>query len=177
MRNAAWYDTETVFMTLAEEPPEAFRVQWWMGMRLIDAGDQIQGLEWLKQAVDINPNELRLQLDFVRDILLAGRSEEVLAIVSGLPPADPDRDVYLTQSHIQLGRPDLALEAAQGGLSRFPEDARLMSQARELRVSPETNPPKGTDESRGGHRYGSSVAKKSLTYAPTPSSRDMNSVW
>ena len=139
-RNAAWYDTEAVFMTLAEEHPEAFRAQWWMGMRLIDAGDQIQGLEWLKQAVSINPNELRLQLDFVRGLLLAGRSEEALVIVSDLPPADPARDVYLTQSHIQLGQPDLALEAVQGGLSRFPEDARLMRQARELGVSPETNP-------------------------------------
>ena len=109
-------------------------------MRLIDVVEQIQGLEWLKQAVDINPNELRLQLDFVRGILLAGRSEEALVIVSDLPPADPARDVYLTQSHIRLSQPDLAFEAAQGGLSRFPEDARLMRQARELSVSPETNP-------------------------------------
>ena len=139
-RNATSYDTEAVFMTLAEEHPEAFRAQWWMGMRLIDAGEQIQGLEWLKQAVDTNPNELRLQLDFVRGLLLAGRSEEAQVIVSGLPPFDPARDVYLTQSHIQLGQPDLALEAVQGGLSRFPEDARLRHQARELGVSSETNP-------------------------------------
>ena len=82
--------------------------------------------------MDINPNELRLQLDFVRGLLLAGQSEEALVIVSDLPPADPARDVYLTQSHIQLGQPDLALEAVRGGLSRFPEDARLMRQAREL---------------------------------------------
>jgi len=139
-RNATWHDTEAVFMTLAQEHPEAFRAQWWMGMRLIDAGEPTQGLEWLKQAVDINPNELRLQLDFVRGLLLAGRSEEALVTVSDLPLADPARDVYLTQSHIQLGRPDLALEAVQGGLSRFPDDARLMRQARELGVAPALNP-------------------------------------
>ena len=127
-------------MTLAEKHPEAFRSQWWMGMRLIDAGEHTRGLEWLRQAVDLNPNELRLQLDFVRGLLLAGSSEEALAIVSGLPPADPARDVYLTQSHIQLDHPDLALEAVQGGLSRFPEDSRLMRQARELGASPTTTP-------------------------------------
>lgn len=139
-RNAAWRDTDSVFTTLAEEHPEAFRAQWWMGVRLIDAGEQTQGLEWLRQAVDLNPNELRLRLDFVRGLLLTGRSEEALVIVSDLPPADPARDVYLTQSHIQLGQPGLALEAVQEGLSRFPEDARLMRQARELGVSPATNP-------------------------------------
>jgi len=55
-------------------------------------------------------------------------------------PADPACDVYLTQSHIQLGQPDLAFEAVQGGVSRFAEDARLMRQARELGASPATNP-------------------------------------
>ena len=64
-RTLSWHDTETVFMTLAEEHPESFRAQWWMGMRLIDAGEQTRGLEWLNQAVDLNPNELRLRLDFV----------------------------------------------------------------------------------------------------------------
>ena len=139
-RNAAWHDTEAVFMTLAEEHPESFRAQWWMGMRLIDAGEQTRGLEWLSQAVDLNPNELRLQLDFVRGLLLAGRSEEAVALVSGLPPADPARDVYLTQSHIQLDQPDRAREAVQEGLSRFPEDARLLGQARELGVGPAEEP-------------------------------------
>ena len=139
-RNAAWRDTEAVFMTLAEEHPESFRAQWWMGMRLIDAGEQTGGLEWLSQAVDLNPNELRLQLDFVRGLLLAGRSEEAVALVSGLPPADPARDVYLTQSHIQLDQPDRAREAVQEGLSRFPEDARLLGQARELGVGPAEEP-------------------------------------
>ena len=139
-RNAAWRDTEAVFMTLAEEHPESFRAQWWMGMRLIDAGEQTRGLEWLSQAVDLNPNELRLQLDLVRGLLLAGRSAEAVALVSGLPPADPARDVYLTQSHIQLDQLDRAREAVQEGLSRFPEDARLRGQARELGVSPAENP-------------------------------------
>ncbi len=135
-RSTAWRDTEAVFMTLADEHPESFRAQWWMGLRLIDAGEHARGLQWLGQAVDLNPNELRLQLDFVRGLLLAGRSEEAVALVSGLPPADPARDVYLTQSHIQLDQPARAREAVQEGLSRFPEDARLIRQARELGVRP-----------------------------------------
>jgi thioredoxin-like negative regulator of GroEL len=110
-----------------------------MGMRLVDAGEEERGVEWLSQAVDLNPNELRLQLDLVRGLLMAGRSEEAVALVSGLPPADPARDVYLTQSHIQLDQPDRARDAVLEGLARFPEDARLMGQARDLGVSPEEN--------------------------------------
>ena len=138
-RTRSWHDTETVFMTLAEEHPESFRAQWWMGTQLIDAGEQTRGLEWLRQAVDLNPNELRLRLDFVRGLLFAGRSEEALALVAGLPPADPARDVYLTQSHIQLDQPDRARKAVQEGLARFPKDARLIRQAQELGVSPAEN--------------------------------------
>ena len=139
-RTPSWYDTETVFMTLAEEHPESFRAQWWMGARLMDAGEQDRGLEWLSQAVKLNPNGLQLQLDFVRGLLLVGRSGEAMALVSSLPAADPSRDVYLTQSHIQLDHPDRAREAVQEGLARFPEDARLLRQARELGVSPAESP-------------------------------------
>ena len=138
-RNFAWYDTETVFMTLADEHPESFRAQWWMGVRLIEAQEVTRGLEWLKRAVDLNPNELRLQLEYGRGLLLAGRPEEALALVSALPPADPARDVYLTQSHIQLDQPERAREAVREGLSRFPEDARLRRQARELEMNPPEN--------------------------------------
>lgn len=119
-------------MTLADEHPESFRAQWWMGLRLIESQEHTRGLAWLKQAVDLNPNELRLQLEYVRGLLLAGRPAEALAIVSGLPPADPARDVYLTQSHIQLEQPARARETVQEGLLRFPADARLVRQAREL---------------------------------------------
>ena len=139
-RNVAWHDTEAVFMTLADEHPESFRAQWWLGMRLIDAQEHERGLDWLRQAVDLNPNELRLQLDYVRGLLLAGRSEEARGIVSGLPPADPARDVYLAQSHIQLDQPDRAREAVRDGLTRFPEEARLLRQARELGMDPAQNP-------------------------------------
>ena len=59
-----------------------------------------------------------------------------MVLVSGLPPADPSRDVYLTQSYIQLDQPDRAREAVQEGLARFPKDVRLLRQARELGVSP-----------------------------------------
>jgi hypothetical protein len=88
----------------------------------------------------LNPNELRLQLDLVHRLLLADGPEKALAIVSGLPPADPVLDVYLAQDHIQLGQSDHAREAVLEGLSRFSEDARLMRQARELEIGPATNP-------------------------------------
>ena len=131
-RNAAWSDTEAVFSALAEDHPESFRAQWWIGMRLIDGQEHERGLDWLRQAVELNPNELRLQLDYVRGLLLSNRSEEARALVSTLPPADAARDVYLAQSHVQLDQLDRAREAVREGLARFPEDARLLRQAREL---------------------------------------------
>ena len=139
-RTPSWYDTETVFVTLAEEHPESFRAQWWMGLRLMDGGEQERGLEWLSQAVELNPNGLQLRLDFVRGLLLVGRTEEAVTLVSSLPPHDPSRDVYLTQSHIQLDQPDRAREAVKEGLARFPKDVRLLRQARELGVSPTESP-------------------------------------
>ena len=136
-RNAAWADTETVMLTLAEEHPESYRAQWWIGQNLIDSGQFDRGLFWLRQAGDMNPNELRVQLDYVRGLLLAGRSEEALSIVVDLPPFHPTRDVYLTQSYIQLGHLEQAEAAVREGLSRFPTDSRLIDQARELGVDPE----------------------------------------
>ena len=135
-RNAAWASTEAVFLTLAEEHPESYRAQWWMGQTLVDARQFDRGLEWLRQAGDLNPNELRVQLDYVRGLLLAGRSEQALSVVSDLPPFDPARDVYLTQSHIQLNQLDEAQAAVRDGLARFPADSRLRRQAQELGVEP-----------------------------------------
>jgi tetratricopeptide (TPR) repeat protein len=134
-RNAAWADTDAVLLTLAEEHPESYRAQWWMGQTLIDNGQFDRGIDWLRQAGELNPNELRVQLDYVRGLLLAGRSEEALSFVSELPPFDPSRDVYLTQSHIQLGQLDQAQAAVQQGLERFPNETRLINQARDLSVS------------------------------------------
>jgi hypothetical protein len=94
-------------------------------------------VDWLRQAGDLNPNELRVQLDYVRGLLLAGRSEEARSLVVDLPPFHPTRDVYLTQSYIQLGRLEQAETAVREGLSRFPTDSRLIDQARELGVDPE----------------------------------------
>ena len=135
-RNAAWASTEAVFLTLAEEHPESYRAQWWMGQTLVDAGEFDRGLEWLRQAGDLNPNELRVQLDYVRGLLLAGRSELALSVVSDLPPFDPARDVFLTQSHIQLNQLDEAQAAVRDGIARFPADSRLRRQAQELGVEP-----------------------------------------
>lgn len=135
-RNAAWADTEAVFQTLAEEHPESYRAQWWIGQTLVDAGRFDRGLEWLRRAGDLNPNEFRVQLDYARGLLLAGRPDEAYAVVVRLPPVDPARDVYLTQSHIQRDRRDDAWSAVREGLSRFPNDPRLRGQAEGLGMDP-----------------------------------------
>jgi hypothetical protein len=82
--------------------------------------------------MNLNPNELRLQLDYVRGLLLSNRAEAARALVSTLPPAEAARDVYLAQSHIQLDDLDRARGVVREGLVRFPNDARLLRQAREL---------------------------------------------
>ena len=135
-RNAAWADTESVFLTLADEHPESYRAQWWMGQTLVDAGQFDRGLEWLAQARELNPNELRVALEYVRGLLLAGRSGQALSVVTDLPPFDPARDVYLAQSLILLERLDEARTAVREGLTRFPADPRLQGQARDLGLAP-----------------------------------------
>jgi tetratricopeptide (TPR) repeat protein len=133
-RSATWASDETVFRTLAREHPESYRAQWWMGRQLLEAGRLDAALTWLQRATETSPNDLQVRLGWVRALLLAKRSQEAYDAVSHMPPLDPARDVYLTQSLIQLGRPDEARAAVRAGLARFPSDARLAEQARELGV-------------------------------------------
>jgi tetratricopeptide (TPR) repeat protein len=135
-RIPAWHDTEAVFRTLAEEHPESFRGQWWLARRLTDGGDYDAGLRWFERATVTSPNDLRLKLDYARALLLAGRPAVAEALVDPLPGTDPARFVYLAQSRIMTGRLDEAREDVQEGLARFPNDARLIGQARELGIEP-----------------------------------------
>jgi predicted Zn-dependent protease len=135
-RIPSWHDTDSVFRTLAEEHPESFRGQWWLARRLTDGGDYDAGLRWFERATATSPNDLRLKLDYARALLLAGRPAEAEALVAPLPGTDPARFVYLAQSRILTGRLDEAREDVQEGLTRFPNDARLIGQARELGIEP-----------------------------------------
>jgi tetratricopeptide (TPR) repeat protein len=135
-RIPSWHDTEVAFRTLAEEHPESFRGQWWLARRLTDAGDYEAGLRWFERATATSPNDLRLKLDYARALLLAGRPAEAEALVAPLPGTDPARFVYLAQSRIMTDRPDEAREDLREGLARFPNDARLIDQARELGIEP-----------------------------------------
>jgi hypothetical protein len=133
-RSATWASNDTVFRTLARDHPESYRAQWWMGRQLVDAGRLDAGLTWLRRATETSPNDLQHRLGYVTGLLLARRSKEAYDAVSAVPPLDPARDVYLTQSLIQLGRLDEARAAVRAGLARFPSDPRLAEQARKLGV-------------------------------------------
>jgi hypothetical protein len=135
-RTPAWRDTEAVLTTLADEHPESYRSQWWLARRLTEIGDLDGGLRWFEQAVRTSPNDLRLALDYARTLLLAGRPGEAEAIAAPLPPTDPTRFVYLAQSKIMTDRPDEARTDVTEGLLRFPGDARLIGQARDLGLGP-----------------------------------------
>lgn len=131
--SALWRDDTTLFTDFAERHPESFRAQWWVGSRFVDAGDTERGLEWLGRAHEANPNDALLALDYARTLLIAGRSTEAEAIVRPIPSfLHPSRSVYLAQSLIFQGRAAEAAEAVRDGLSHFPDDARLLGQAREL---------------------------------------------
>jgi len=130
-----WSDNESLYTDLAARHPESFRAQWWVGGELVAAGDLERGLVWLSRAVESNPNGALLTLDYARALLMAGRSTEAEAIVRPVPPGlHPSRSVFLAQSLIFQDRRSEAMEAVREGLQYFPEEQRLLDQARELGV-------------------------------------------
>jgi hypothetical protein len=136
LRSRVWRDDEALFGDLIERHPESFRAQWWLGGRMVDAGDLDGGLVWLGRAVERSPNSALLVLDYARALLLAGRSEEAEPLLRPIPPAvHPSRSVFLVQSLIFQDRTDEAAEVVREGLRFFPNDALLLEQARQLGVA------------------------------------------
>jgi predicted Zn-dependent protease len=133
LRSRVWRDDEARFSDLIRRHPESFRGQWWLGGRLVEAGDLEGGLVWLAGAVERSPNSALLVLDYARALLLAGRSEEAEPLLRPVPPAvHPSRSVFLAQSLIFQGRDGEAEAVVREGLRFFPSDARLLEQARQL---------------------------------------------
>jgi len=134
-RSRAWKNDEALFGDLVERHPESFRAQWWVGGRMVDAGQVEGGLVWLGAAVELNPNAALLTLDYVRALLLVGRSEEAEALVRPIPPyLHPSRSVFLAQSLIFQDRASEAIETVRTGLEYFPDEPRLIEQARILGI-------------------------------------------
>lgn len=134
-RSGAWRDDATLFADLVARHPESFRAQWWLGGRMVDAGDVEGGLAWLRRAVENSPNSVLLTLDYARALLLTGRSEEAEALVRPISPRlHPSRSVFLAQSLIFQGREAEAAEVVREGLAIFPGDPRLTEQARALGI-------------------------------------------
>jgi hypothetical protein len=76
-----------------------------------------------------------LRLDYVRALLLTGRSEEAEAIVRPIPIfLHPSRAVFLAQSLIFQDRTTEAVEAVRAGMEYFPDEPRLIEQARLLGI-------------------------------------------
>lgn len=133
-RNPVWADSESVVRNLLEEHPESYRAQWWLAGQLVDANRVEEGLRWYRSAVELNPNQALVVLDFARALILAGEVEEAERRIGPIPPGlHPSRSVYLAQSLIGQGRTDEARAVVTEGLRFFPDDARLRDQARQLR--------------------------------------------
>ncbi|MDA0328331.1 MAG: tetratricopeptide repeat protein [Gemmatimonadetes bacterium] len=134
-RSRVWHSDDTLFADLVERHPESFRAQSWIGSRLVDAGQVERGLVWLGQAVSQNPNSALLTLDYVRALLLAGRSVEAEELVRPVPPhLHPSSSVFLAQSLIFQGRQVEAADVVRRGLEYFPSETRLLDQARQLGI-------------------------------------------
>lgn len=134
-RTGTWESSETVVRTLVQEHPESFRSQWWVARRLLEEGMTERALERYRQAVEINPNEARLTLDFARALILSGRPGEAEEVTRPIPPwLDPSRSVYLAQSLIEQGREEEAREVVREGLELFPGETRLTGQAERLGI-------------------------------------------
>ena len=133
--STVWRDDQTLFTDLVERHPESFRAQWWLGGRMVDAGDVEGGLVWLGRAVRNSPNSALLTLDYARALLMTGRSARAEEVVRPIPPAlHVSRSVFLAQSLIFQGREAEAAEVVREGLALFPGDPRLTEQARVLGI-------------------------------------------
>lgn len=130
-----WASDEALFSDLAERHPESFRAQWWLGGRLVDAGDLDAGAEWLGEAVRLNPNSALLTLDYARALLLMNRSAEAEELLRPVPTGlHPSRSVFLAQSLIFQERLEEAASIVREGLAAFPDEPRLLDQARQLGI-------------------------------------------
>jgi protein O-mannosyl-transferase len=135
MRAPVWKDSETVAANLAEEHPESYRAQWWLARSFADGGDFPRALRWYDSAIDVNPQDVLLRLGRIRALLLAGEAEAAAQALAELQPAYPDYFIYLAQSAIMRDRVPEARAAVREGLERFPEEVRLLRQARQLGIA------------------------------------------
>lgn len=130
-----WKNDEALFADLVERHPESFRAQWWVGGRMVDAGQVEDGLVWLASAFELNANSVLLRLDYVRALLLTDRSVEAEALVRPIAPfLHPSQAVFLAQSLIFQDRTSEAIDAVRTGLEYFPDEPRLIEQARLLGI-------------------------------------------
>lgn len=133
-RAPTWKDSDTVAAKLADEHPESYRAQWWLARGFADTGDFPRALRWYDSALDLNPQDVLLRLGRTRALLLSGQAEAAERELSSLQRVYPEHYLYLTQSYIMRNRTLDAEAAVREGLDRFPEDVRLLRQARELGV-------------------------------------------
>jgi tetratricopeptide (TPR) repeat protein len=132
-RSPVWADSDSVVSNLLDEHPESYRAQWWLAGQLLDADRLEEGLRWYRSAVELNPNQALVILDFARALILAGEVEEAERRLRPIPAAlHASRSVYLAQSLIEQGRTDEARAVVTEGLRLFPEDARFLGQAQQL---------------------------------------------
>ncbi len=128
-----WRSSDALYADHVERHPESFRAQWWTGRKLVEAGDIEGGLVWLGRAVELNPNGVRVTLEYTRALLLVQRSGEAEALMRPISPRlHPSVSVYLAQSLIFQDRLPEALRVVAIGLESFPTDERLIEQQRLL---------------------------------------------
>jgi hypothetical protein len=124
-----WRSTETLVTDLVERHPESYHAPWWTGQRLVDAGQVERALVWLQRAVELNPNEVMVHLDYARALLLVERGAEAEAQLRPIPRGlHPSVSVFLAQSLIVQERTDEAREVIESGLRLFPDEERLRAQ-------------------------------------------------
>jgi tetratricopeptide (TPR) repeat protein len=132
-RSPVWFDSESVVSNLLDEHPESYRAQWWLAGQLVDANRLEEGLRWYRSAVELNPNQALVVLDFARALILSGEAEEAERRLQSIPAGlHPSRSVYLAQSLIEQGRTDEARAVVEDGLRLFPDDTRLLGQQQQL---------------------------------------------
>jgi hypothetical protein len=145
-RTPIWASTETVLQSLLEEHPESFRAQWYMGTVLSLRGDVARGLDYLERAMALTPRHGEVVMEYARLLGANGRpaeAEQVLRENDWLSRR-ADWSAYLTLSLLEQGRVDEALDVAQQGVRRNPDDDQALAALEAARAAAEPPPEAAT---------------------------------
>lgn len=115
--------------TYVEQAPDAWQGHWLLGSALLKLGRNSEGLNSLRQAYDLDPNQLQVQFDLAKAYLANGRAADAAALLqqvdSGSLPANAQGayNQLLAKALADSGQGAAALAPLRAAASASPSDA------------------------------------------------------